>query len=110
MSGCQYIHRSADEGGTNYCTLVVPHEWEAIRRTVPCPTCDGAQCVTVQAYSDGVPMIEHDCTDCMDGFIDLARLLAVGASVFHMLQWAEILPEQALPPRELLRGLAAVTP
>ena len=57
-------------------------EWEAIRQTVNCPTCNGNPWAYAPRDCDGIPA--HHCPDCTDGKIPMARLFAVGAAVFNM--------------------------
>ena len=55
-----------------------PRSWEAIRQTVPCPDCNGDEWMAEP--EDDFP--GWHCGACADGYIDMLRLLAVGAAVF----------------------------
>lgn len=56
-------------------------EWEAIRQTVNCPTCDGTQLIAETTPSGG--NTNWECEDCTDDHPSMARLLTVGAAVFN---------------------------
>lgn len=63
-----------------------PNQWEAIRQTVNCPTCDGLRISQIakppRPGAQAISATHLGCPDCKDGKIDMARLLAVGAAVF----------------------------
>ena len=63
ICSCQFCHQERAE-------------WEAIRQTVNCPSCDGISDAEL-LHSTGVG---DRCPYCTDGKISMARLLAVGAA------------------------------
>jgi len=87
-------------------------EWERIRQTVNCPTCDGHLVVNDPKWNNGLA----PCPDCTDGKIPMARLLAVGAAVFNVTTHHGIEPHVCLGerrlggPNVLIKALRSVQP
>lgn len=63
---------------------------EAIRRTIPCPTCDGSEIGDESQgwYFHGClePGSVPHCDDCTDGYISLVRLVEYGASMLKYIE------------------------
>lgn len=94
VKGCGWIEPT--EPATPSDQEQAEAEWEAIRQTVSCPSCNGVQttgdircrnCGASASLPLGMTCNDHrptflHCPDCTDGKIPMARLLAVGAAVF----------------------------